>query len=34
MVVIRGTEAGRYLAMDDQGQLYGSVSNTHAHTHQ
>ncbi|CAF99073.1 unnamed protein product, partial [Tetraodon nigroviridis] len=28
VVVIRGTEAGRYLAMDDQGQLYGSPTVT------
>lgn len=26
VVVIRGTEAGRYLAMSDEGRLYGSVS--------
>lgn len=26
VVVIRGTEAGRYLAMNDEGRLYGSVS--------
>lgn len=26
VVVIEGTEAGRYLAMSDEGRLYGSVS--------
>lgn len=26
MVVILGTEAGRYLAMSDDGRLYGTVS--------
>uniref|UniRef100_H2T0J8 Fibroblast growth factor n=1 Tax=Takifugu rubripes TaxID=31033 RepID=H2T0J8_TAKRU len=26
VVVIRGTEAARYLAMNDQGRLYGSVN--------
>eukprot|EP00066_Takifugu_rubripes_P019763 XP_011609029.1 PREDICTED: putative fibroblast growth factor 1 isoform X1 [Takifugu rubripes] len=33
VVVIRGTEAARYLAMNDQGRLYGSVSKrTHLQT--